>query len=130
MHVWLIEDNQVDVFVIRDILQKTGLDLELTVFEDGENTLARFNEPGRPCPDLVLLDLNLPRISGIDVLKAVRTSDRCGSVRVIVVTSSQSPEDRRAVEDLSGDAYFAKPGDLRQYQKLGDLIQQVLARPV
>lgn len=128
--ILLIEDNAADIFVIRDILQTCQLDEDVRIASDGQEALLFLDKIGdgtAPCPRLVLLDLNLPGIGGIELLKQIRTGPRCARVPVIIITSSESEEDVRAVRELDADAYFRKPTDLESYLKLGPLIQGVLA---
>lgn len=100
-------------------LAKDGLDALSYV-----QTLA--DDDSAALPVLILLDLNLPKISGIDVLKQLRNSSRAGRIPVIVVTSSSAEVDRTAVQDLGADAYFQKPADLRSYMKLSEIVREVL----
>jgi two-component system, response regulator len=76
----------------------------------------------------VLLDLNLPRISGLEVLRRLRSSGRCRETPVIVVTSSSAAEDRLATQRLGINAYFEKPADLASYRELAEVIRKVLAQ--
>jgi len=78
------------------------------------------------CPELVLLDLNLPRKDGADVLKRIRSSSRCANVIVVVVTSSASPRDLQEMRDLGANAIFQKDLDLSAFMKLGDVVRKLL----
>ena len=89
--------------------------------------LARVEE--LPCPELVLLDLNLPKVNGIEVLRQLRKNWRCQSTPVIVVTSSMAEADRKAVELLGVQAYFQKPANLSSYMRLEQLMKIYLSTP-
>lgn len=78
------------------------------------------------CPALVLLDLNLPKVTGIEVLRALRSSSRCSRIPVIVVTSSAAETDRYAAQQLGAEGYFQKPTELTAYMELAELIKRVL----
>ena len=80
-----------------------------------------------PCPVLILLDMNLPKRSGSEVLNHVRKSVRCSATRVIIVSSSDAPRDQAAVAKLSVAAYFKKPMDFFEFMKLGPLVTELLA---
>jgi CheY-like chemotaxis protein len=125
--VLLVEDNPTDLYVIREVVERSGLSVDLVIARDGQQALTYFSEldqEGGGCPDLVLLDLNLPKLSGIDVLRELRNQRRCGQVPVIVVTSSVNEKDRTATRDLGVDGYFHKPTDLDSYSILGELIKK------
>lgn len=127
--IWLIEDNPADAFVMTEALKSSGLLFQLQSVVDGEAALEllRAAEDGEQVlPALILLDLNLPKISGLEVLSQIRAAARCGRVPVIVVTSSEAPSDLSAIRELSATAYFRKPTSLDAFMKLSDLVRQVL----
>jgi CheY-like chemotaxis protein len=116
---------------VKEILRREGLAVVLQVASDGEQALAAL-DPDREttqwsCPDLVLLDLNLPRVSGREVLEKMRRSERCKGIPVIVVTSSSSPEELAEIRRLDIAGYFQKKADLAEFFELGKLIVKVLA---
>jgi len=127
--VLLVEDNSTDLFVIREVLHGCGLNFRVDVARNGQDALAYLEEvtcSGAVCPVLVLLDLNVPKITGIELLRAIRTNACFGHLRVIVVTSSNADADRTAAERLGADGYFHKPQDLYAYQELAELIRSVM----
>jgi CheY-like chemotaxis protein len=75
---------------------------------------------------VVLLDLNLPRKGGARVLERIRQSPECAGVPVVVVTSSDSPGDKKQASRLGATRYFQKPLDLMEFMKLGPLVREVL----
>ena len=79
-----------------------------------------------PCPDLVLLDLNLPRKDGTEVLRYMRGNCTCKNALVLVVTSSDSESDRAAVKSLGFNGYFRKPSAYAELMKLGPIIGELL----
>lgn len=129
--VLLVEDNPTDVYVIREVLEKCGLNLRLRLAGDGEDALLYLQSLAKTkkssCPALILLDLNLPKISGIEVLQQLRAGSPCRRTPVIVVTSSTAEGDRAAVQRLGAEAYFQKPKSLAAYMQLAGLIKRVLA---
>jgi DNA-binding response OmpR family regulator len=129
----LVEDSPTDVFVIKEALARTGLDLTVRVARDGEEALRYLREIAgnekTPCPALVLLDLNLPKVAGFEVLKELRAKSRCQHTPVIVVTSSKTEQDRFAARRLGADEYFQKPKDLTEYMDLARLVRRVLGAP-
>jgi len=128
--VLLVEDNEMDVFVIREVLDRCGLSFGLQVAVDGQDALQYLHslaeDEKSPCPALVLLDLNLPKVSGIEVLMQLRSASQCDRTRVIVISSSDSESDREAAERLGADAYFRKPAALTAYMELAHVINRLL----
>jgi CheY-like chemotaxis protein len=125
-----VEDNAADVYLVNEVLRHCGLDYRLHVSADGAEALAFLEnlESDAECPDvaLILLDLNLPKIHGIQVLERIRKSRRCGAVPVVILTSSDSPTDLAAIRRLSATAYFKKPAEVVAYMQLTQVIQRAL----
>ena len=112
----VIEDNPTDVFLVREALRAQGLEIDLQVFEDGEAAITLVQQLDADdtldCPSLVLLDVNLPRADGFEVLRFLRSSRKCVSIPVIVMTSSAALTDRTTATALRADAYFQKASQL------------------
>jgi CheY-like chemotaxis protein len=130
--VLLLEDNPTDVFVIREVIESCGLNLDLRIARDGREALQYLQDLGpdhsSPCPALVLLDLNVPKVDGIEFLRHLRES-RCSHTPVVVVTSSTAGRDRHAAQQLGAEEYFQKPKDLTAYMELAKVIKRVLHPP-
>lgn len=125
--VLIVEDNRADVFLIREALQAAHVNAELEVVDDGEKAIRFFEnieaDHSAPCPDLVILDLNLPRRPGRDVLEFIRQTKRCPNAFVVVVTSSNSERDRDDMARLGVSVYFRKPSEYSEYMKLGGVVK-------
>jgi DNA-binding response OmpR family regulator len=130
--VLLIEDNEADVFLVREAIRAANLQIDLQVLGDGEKAIRYIEEmdrnPPRFCPELVLLDINLPKISGAEVLQRLRTSKSCASASVLVVTSSDSAHDRQLMAELGASAYFRKPSNYEDFMKLGEIIHNLITK--
>jgi CheY-like chemotaxis protein len=87
--------------------------------------MGQAGEP--PCPNVLLLDLNLSKVDGPQVLQAFRNNPACAKTPVIVVTSSDAPADRKRFKDLGATAYFRKPYELAEFMRLGAVIKEVVA---
>lgn len=124
----LAEDSSADVFLTRRALIETGLDHELYVVEDVDGAVSLMNRIGVdvPKPDLLLIDLNLPKVDGADLIQMIRRYAGCAHLPVIVVTSSDSPKDRARVSELKVKEYFRKPSDLAEFMRLGELVRDTL----
>src|SRR5580693_3648662 len=106
--ILLAEDNPADVYLIRIALEEHGVDLPLQVAANGEEVLQILDQQqALPESDLVLiiLDLNLPRHDGIEILQRLRETDRLAGVPVVVLTSSDSPRDRVVASQLGAARY-------------------------
>ena len=132
-HILVVEDNRADVFLIREAVEGAHLDLDLHVVHDGDKAIRFLEEaehdPMAPAPDLVILDINLPKRSGRDVVRRMREGLRCGRALVVVVTSSDSERDREEMGKFGINAYFRKPSEYASFMKLGELIQVLLNQP-
>jgi CheY-like chemotaxis protein len=130
IYVLLAEDNEADVTLVREALTMHGLDYELRVLTDGEAAMEFIEQVGTElnpeCPDVILLDLNLPKASGHELLRLLRTRPACQHVPVIIVTSSNSLLDRKTAAELGATRYFRKPIDLEKFMDLGAVIKDLV----
>ena len=128
--ILVVEDNDADVYLFRKALETVDLRFELTVVQDGADALAFIRGEGRysarSVPDLVVLDLNLPKDGGIQVLLAIRERETFSNVPVAVVSSSASPQDRDETGKLGVDRYIRKPSDLEEFLKIGQILKELL----
>ena len=128
--ILIAEDNRADVYLIEEALRRHGFAYRLEIADNGEDMLkliARIDrDPSLRCPDLFLVDLNLPRRTGDEVLAQIRESSRCAHVPVIVITSSNSPQDRARAQELGASFYFRKPADLELFMTIGRIVRQFL----
>jgi len=130
--ILLAEDNPGDVLLFREALRVCDLAYELIVAEDGEKALRlleNIGSPGNPAPpDLIVLDVNLPRHSGQEVLRWVRGNATLAAVPVIILTSSASPDDKTTATELGADLYVQKSSDLDEIFQIGHTVQDLLKR--
>ncbi len=128
--ILIAEDNKADVYLIEEALRRRGFTYQLETADNGEDMLrmiARIDQdPAQRCPDLFLVDLNLPRRPGDEVLAQIRESSRCSHVPVIVITSSDSPQDRARARELGASFYFRKPPDLERFMAIGQIVGEFL----
>ena len=114
-----VEDNEADVRLTREALREAGEDLRLSVVGDGEQALAYLRrEPGvevAPRPQLVLLDLNLPRKDGVEVLQEMRQDPALAQIPVIVLTSSSAARDVDACYAAGANAFVTKSLELDEF---------------
>ena len=124
--ILIIEDNPGDVLLFQVALNDAGVDCELSEISDGRAALD-FVRKGPPAlPDLVILDLNLPKASGKEVLAEIRATPAFRPVPVVVWTSSNARVDRDQMEELGVTRYLVKPPELKQLGPLGATIKEIL----
>jgi chemotaxis family two-component system response regulator Rcp1 len=122
VHVILVEDNEADVDLTREALVSTEFDIKLSVARDGVEAIdflqsaGSWSEPGRRT--LILLDLNLPRKDGRQVLGVLKSDDQLRRIPVIVLSSSDSEKDVTSCYQLGANCYMVKPYDLAAYRTL------------
>lgn len=124
------EDNEPDVFLIRESLDQEALDYRLQAIDDGDEVLRFVDEleanEAAPLPSVILLDLNLPKRSGTEILAHLRKGRRFAAVPVIVMSSSDSAEDQARAHASGASAYFRKPADFEQFMEIGVLVRSLI----
>ena len=120
--VLLVEDNPRNVRLIRRAFSRSNFPYELHVVGDGAEALAYLRRQGdytdphtAPRPDLILLDLNLPGMSGHEVLQACKHDDHVRQIPIVVLTTSEHPEDVQRAYDAGANAYLAKPVEFSRF---------------
>ena len=128
--ILLVEDSRADVLLVGQALEQAGLQYELHVVQDGSSAATLLETLGAetPQPDVVLMDLNLPKVDGLELIRQLKANPRCNSVPVIAVTSSDAPRDRARTRELGVSEYFRKPLELAEFMLLGSLVRSVLER--
>jgi CheY-like chemotaxis protein len=128
--ILVVEDNPADVFLIRETIEAAGIKVQVHVVKDGEEATRFFDhadgDDSAPHPSLVILDINLPKKHGLQVLEHLRKSHRCRDAPVIVVSTSHAAKDREALILSGAQAYFCKPSTYNEFLKLRDLIREWL----
>jgi two-component system, chemotaxis family, response regulator Rcp1 len=129
--ILVIEDNSSDVFLLERALKKQDFRFELTHLQDGGAALAFIRRQGAyagaAIPDLILMDLNLSKYTGEDILREIRTAKHLVGVPVCVWSSSQSRRDRSLFVNLGVFRFITKPSGLDQFMEIGKSIKDLLA---
>jgi CheY-like chemotaxis protein len=130
VRVLLVEDNAGDAYLFRKALEAAELNFDLTVIDDGSQALAfvrgEREYAGNAVPDLVVLDLNLPKHEGIEILNAIELSRRFEGVPVVITSSSPWPPRLKESERLRISRYIPKPPDLDAFLAIGAQLKEVL----
>jgi CheY-like chemotaxis protein len=130
--VLLADDNPSDVYLIREALREHAVDCVLRVVSDGKAALGIVSGEAADADigslGLIILDLNLPRHDGIEILQKLRESPAFEHIPVVVLTSSDSPRDRVQANELGATRYLRKPTSLDEFLSLGDTFKELLGQ--
>ena len=126
--IMIVEDNRADVYLLQKALHKAEIDFQAIILEDGESALTYLNgDLGReanPTPDLAILDLNVPKRDGSEVLAHIRRTPRLQQIPVIILSSS--PKRVMLEQAAQADLYIVKPNELEEFLGIGDQIRACL----
>jgi chemotaxis family two-component system response regulator Rcp1 len=122
--VLIVEDNPGDVRLMTEALRENGREYEITVAPDGaaatDYLFQRGPNGGRGVPDLIFLDLNLPKKSGREVLEEIKADEKLKTIPVVIFSTSSAPQDIRRAYELHANCYVTKPADLDElFQAIG-----------
>lgn len=129
----VIEDNGSDVFLLDRALSRQDLRFELVHLMSGSQALAFIRRQGAyakaAIPDLILVDLNLSKYTGEDILREIRSAKHLAGVALCVWSSSRSRKDEALLKDLGVSQFITKPSGLDQFMEIGKILKDQLARP-
>jgi CheY-like chemotaxis protein len=127
INILLVEDNPADARLIKEVFKDTKIKNELYVVKDGVDAMALLNQENKHAnisrPDVILLDLNLPRKDGREVLKELKEDDALKSVPIVVLTTSSAEEDIIRTYNNHANCYITKPVDFDQFLKVINAIE-------
>ena len=128
IEILLVEDNPGDVRLTIEALRESKIHNNLQVAKDGVEALAKLRRQGAygdsPRPDIVLLDLNLPKKDGREVLEEIKADEELKRIPVVILTTSQAEEDILKSYNLHANCYITKPVDLEQFIKVVRSVQE------
>ena len=113
--IMLVEDDEVDAMTVRRALKELHVTNPLVQAENGEEALAALRDPAQAKPCIILLDLNMPVMGGIEFLQVVKQDATLKRIPVVVLTTSDEQEDKLASFDLGVAGYIRKPVDYQQF---------------
>jgi two-component system, chemotaxis family, response regulator Rcp1 len=115
IEILLVEDNPGDVRLIQEVMKEGKVLNNLTVARDGVDAKAILESENRKKPDMILLDLNLPRKNGLELLTEIKTNPKLKRIPVIVLSTSSAENDIASSYDLHANAYLTKPVELDEF---------------
>jgi CheY-like chemotaxis protein len=127
VEILLIEDNEGDVYLTKKAFQEGKIINNLFVANDGEQALSILNnEPpyeDHIKPDLILLDINLPKLGGREVLERIKSDQKLRHIPVIILSSSEADKDIMDMYDLHANSYVTKPVDVNKFRQVATVIE-------
>ena len=134
LHILLVEDSVSDTMLIRRSFNKSKLDHNLSCVEDGEKAIAFLKRDGQYIqvkrPDLIILDLNLPRLDGREVLAQIKQDPKLKRIPVVILTTSSAEQDVARSYDLHANCYIVKPFDVYDFLQIANFIEQFWLKTV
>jgi CheY-like chemotaxis protein len=128
--ILLVEDNPADATLVRKALEEHDVEGELLIIADGERAIdfihALDTRPSEECPGLAIIDLNLPKKPGREVLEQMRLSERCRHIPVVILSSSDAARDRADAARFGASQYIRKPSRLEEFLGLGAVFKAAL----
>jgi len=124
--IFLAEDSPADVYLFGEALKAHGVECNLMVFHDGETALASVRASSCGTPHIFVLDLNLPKIDGREILKYIRRTPGLAETPVVILTSSSSVADRSETTDMGASCYICKPLNISDFLEIGGVIKALL----
>ena len=129
VRILLVEDNDNDVFLVKAALDAASIACDIEIERDGAEGLSLMSRIGRgeiPCPDLLLLDLNLPKVTGDRILREARQNPLSANLPIIVMSSSGAYREMATVVQLGIWHYFRKPNSMEEYMMLGPIVRDAI----
>lgn len=115
--IFVVDDDEDDQFLLQQVLNQHTPDSAVQVLQDGEELLAALAQD-KPLPSLILLDLNMPRMGGLEALRHIRTDHSYDRLAIVILTTSDSDCDRQQASALRATDYLVKPGTVEQMDHL------------
>ena len=122
--VLLVEDDEVDAMSVKRAFQHLHIMNELVIAKNGEEAIEYLRNKGNARPQIVLLDLNMPKMNGIEFMKIVKADDALKKIPVVILTTSQAEQDRVETFSLGAAGYVAKPMNHNDFIGIMDKIHQ------
>ena len=130
--ILIIDDNEADLFLVKEALRREGLDCDIISITDGAQAIAFLCGPDTAahCPDCIVLDINLPKVGGDQVLKTIREHAAVANVPILVWSSSLRTETDGLKDHSKLAIFMEKPTDLREFLGVGARIRALLERQI
>lgn len=118
LHIMLADDDDDDRLFFREAFEEIKIDYKLSMFNDGEQLMEYLNVPSNEQPDVIFLDLNMPRKSGLECLREIRADERLKKISVAIYSTSSSEQDIEDTFVNGANVYIKKPNDFNMLKKI------------
>lgn len=123
IEILLVEDNEGDVFLTKKVFEKAKVQNTIKVAKDGEVALRMLKESGACKPDIILLDINLPKKDGKQVLDEIKKDPNLKAIPVVILTSSKAEKDILETYNLHANSYIIKPVTLEKFGEVATIVE-------
>lgn len=118
LHIMLADDDEDDRLFFKEAFEEVKINYRISAFNDGEQLMEHLYDTGNPLPDIIFLDLNMPRKSGIECLKEIRANERLKKISVAIYSTSSSEQDIEDTFVSGANVYIKKPNDFNMLKKI------------
>ncbi|HYD90317.1 MAG TPA: response regulator [Flavobacterium sp.] len=118
LHIMLADDDEDDRLFFEEAFEEVKIKYRITTFNDGEQLMEHLYDEENPLPDIIFLDLNMPRKSGIECLKEIRANERLKRISVAIYSTSSSEQDIEDTFVSGANVYIKKPNDFNMLKKI------------
>ncbi|MEL1242927.1 response regulator [Flavobacterium sp. DGU11] len=118
LHIMLADDDEDDRLFFREAFEEVKINYQFSTFNDGEQLMDHINDPDNPLPDIIFLDLNMPRKSGLECLREIRGDERLKKISVAIYSTSSSEQDIEDTFVSGANVYIKKPNDFNMLKKI------------
>lgn len=118
LHIMLADDDEDDRLFFKEAFEEVKINYRISAFNDGEQLMEHLYETSNPLPDIIFLDLNMPRKSGIECLKEIRANERLKKISVAIYSTSSSEQDIEDTFVSGANVYIKKPNDFNMLKKI------------
>jgi CheY-like chemotaxis protein len=118
LHILIVEDNEGDILLTTETLEESNLSKKISIARDGLEAITLLDSSfinKQDLPDLVLLDINLPKINGFAVLEHIKNANTLSHIPVVILTTSGSPADKIMANELKASNYLIKPAEIEDF---------------
>jgi CheY-like chemotaxis protein len=129
VRILLAEDNLADAHMALEVFKECKVAAEITRVKDGEEAVHNLKKAGpyrgKPLPDLILLDLNMPRMGGLEVLQEIKNDPKLREIPVLILTSSLADFDKRKSYEFKANFYMVKPAEVKGFFELAKYVEEI-----